>query len=91
MLAEETGVLSKVESRYDTVIGCFKKGEQDGYMVVNYTAPDLDQTNMVTLTFPGCTTALVYTEEGVEQMDLVDGGILRVTLGCGQAAFIIPV
>ena len=60
-------------------------------MVVNYTAPDLDQTNMVTLTFPGCTTALVYTEEGTKQVDLVEGGILRVALGCGQAAFVIPV
>lgn len=91
MLAEETGVLTKVDSRYDTVIGHFKQDQQDGYMVVNYTAPDLNQTNMVTLTFPGCTTALVYTEEGTQQVDLVDGGILRVTLGCGQAAFIIPV
>lgn len=90
MVAEDTGVLTKVESRYDTVVGCFKQGEQDGYMVVNYTAPDLNQTNMVTVTFPGCTTALVYTEEGVKQMDLVEGGILRVTLDCGQAAFIIP-
>jgi hypothetical protein len=91
MVADETGVLTDVESRYDTVVGCFKQGEQDGYMVVNYTAPDLDQTNMVTLTFPGCTTALVYTEEGTNQVDLVEGGILRVTLGCGQAAFVIPV
>ena len=90
MVIEETGTLTKVESRYDTVVGCFKKGEQDGYMVVNYTAPDLNQSNMVTLTFPGCTTALVYTEEGVEQIPLVEGGILRVTLGCGQAAFVIP-
>ncbi len=90
MVTDETGVLTKVESRYDTVVGCFKKDQQDGYMVVNYTAPDLNQTNMVTLTFSDCTTALVYTEEGVEQVDLVDGGLLRITLDCGQAAFIIP-
>ena len=91
MLAEQTGVLTKADSRYDAVIGHFKQEQQDGYMVVNYTAPDLNQTNMVTLTFPGCTTALVYTEEGTRQVDLVDGGVLRVTLDCGQAAFIIPV
>lgn len=90
LVTDETGVLTNVESRYDAIVGCFKKGEQDGYMVVNYTAPDLNRTNMVTLTFPGCTTALVYTEDGVEQVGLVEGGILRVTLGCGQAAFIIP-
>jgi hypothetical protein len=91
MVAEDTGVLEKVESRYDAIVGCFEKDGQDGYMVVNYTAPDLNQSNMVTLTFPGCTTALVYTEEGTEQVDLVEGGILRVTLDCGQAAFVIPV
>lgn len=90
LVTDQTGALTNVESRYDTIVGCFKQGQQDGYMVVNYTAPDLKQTNMVTLTFPGCTTALVYTEQGTEQVDLVDGGILRVTLGCGQAAFIIP-
>lgn len=90
LVTDETGVLTKVESRYDAIVGCFKQGQQDGYMVVNYTAPDLNQTNMITLTFPGCTTALIYTEQGTEQVDLVEGGILRVTLDCGQAAFIIP-
>lgn len=90
LVTEDTGVLSKIESRYDAIVGCFKKGDQDGYMVVNYTAPDLNQTNMITLTFPGCTTALIYTEEGTEQVDLVEGGIIRVTLDAGQAAFIIP-
>ena len=60
-------------------------------MVVNYTAPDLDMTNMVTLTFDGCSQALVYTEAGVEQVNLVKDGSIRVTLDAGQAAFIIPV
>ena len=91
LVTDETGVLTKVESRYDAIVGCFKQGQQDGYMVVNYTAPDLNQTNMVTLYFPGCTSALVYTEEGVEQVDLLEDGSFRVTLGCGQAAFVIPV
>ena len=90
LVTEDTGVLSKIESRYDAIVGCFKKGDQDGYMVVNYTAPDLNQTNMITLTFPGCTTALIYTEEETKQVDLVEGGIIRVTLDAGQAAFIIP-
>jgi hypothetical protein len=86
---DETNVLKKIDSRYDTIVGCFEKDGQDGYMVVNYTAPDLNLTNMITLTFADCTTALVYTEEGTQQVDLVDG-VLRVTLDCGQAAFIIP-
>lgn len=86
---DEANVLKKIESRYDTIVGCFNKDGKDGYMVVNYTAPDLDQTNIITLTFADCTTALVYTEAGTEQVDLVEG-TLRVTLDCGQAAFIIP-
>lgn len=90
-LAVETGVLTKVESRYDAIVGCFTQDTQDGYMVVNYTAPDLDMTNMVTLTFDGCSQALVYTEAGVEQVNLVKDGSIRVTLDAGQAAFIIPV
>lgn len=87
---DEANVLKKIDSRYDTAVGCFEQDGQDGYMVVNYTAPDLDLTNIITLTFSDCTTALVYTEEGTKQVNLVDG-VLRVTLDCGQAAFIIPV
>lgn len=91
LLTDDTGVLTKMDSRYDAIAGYFKQGQQDGYMVVNYTAPDLDLTNIVTLTFEGCQQVLIYTEEGVRQQNLVDGGTLRLTLGCGQAAFVIPV
>lgn len=90
MLLEDTGVLKSVESRYDAIVGCFDQNGQSGYMAVNYTAPDLNMTNVVTLTFEGCTDALVYTEEGVEQVNLVDGAV-RLTLPCGSAAFVIPV
>jgi len=86
---DEANVLKKIDSRYDTIVGCFEQDGQDGYMVVNYTAPDLDLTNIITLNFSDCTTALVYTEAGTQQVNLVDG-VLRVTLDCGQAAFIIP-
>ena len=86
---DEANVLKKVDSRYDAIVGCFEQDGQDGYMVVNYTAPDLNLTNIITLTFDDCTTALVYTEEGTQQVNLVDG-VLRVTLDCGEAAFIIP-
>lgn len=86
---DEANVLKKIDSRYDAIVGCFAQDGQDGYMVVNYTAPDLNLTNIITLTFSDCTTALVYTEEGTQQVNLVDG-VLRITLDCGQAAFIIP-
>ncbi len=91
LTSDDCGVLTGVTSRYDAIVGCFDKDGQDGYMVVNYTAPDLDQTNMVTLTFDGCTQVLVYTEDGTQQLNLVDDGSVRITLGSGQAAFVIPV
>lgn len=89
-LTDEVGVLTDMESRYDAIAGYFKKGDQDGYMVVNYSPPDLDQTNIVTLTFENCSTALVYTESGVSQQPLVSGQ-LRLTIPSGSAAFVIPV
>ena len=91
MLAEDTGVLTNMESRYDAIAGHFKKDQQDGYMVVNYTAPDLNLTNVITLTFRDCENVLIYTENGVRQQNLVDGGQLRLILGSGEAAFVIPV
>lgn len=90
MTIEDTGVLNSIESRYDTVVGCFKKDGQDGYMAVNYTNPALNQTNAVTLNFKGCTQALVYTEEGTKQVNLTKDGDLRLILKQGQGAFVIP-
>lgn len=89
--ATETGSLSKMVSRYDAIAGYMTKDGQDGYMVVNYTDPALEQTNVVTLTFVDCNTVLVVTEDGSYQQDLVDGGTLRLTLPAGSAAFVIPV
>lgn len=89
LLITETGVLTDMTSRYDTICGYFTQGEQDGFMVVNFTAPDLNQTNVVTLDFEECSQAIVYTSEGVETVNLV-GGQLRLTLAAGEGAFVIP-
>lgn len=90
LLIEDTGSLTSISSRYDTIVGCFEKDGQDGYMVVNYTEPINDYTNAVTLKFEGCSQALVYTEEGTEQMNLTENGELRLILEAGQGAFVIP-
>ena len=90
MLIEDTGVLTSVKSRYDSIVGCFKQGEQAGYMAVNYTAPNEDKTNIVDLTFEGCTQVLVYTIDGVENRNLTEDGQLRLVLPAGQGAFVIP-
>ena len=90
MLIADTGVLTSVKSRYDAIVGCFTKGEQPGYMVVNYTAPNYNQTNIVDLIFKDCTQALVYTVDGVETVTLTQNGELRLVLDAGQGAFVIP-
>lgn len=87
---QETGSLTSLVSRYDAIVGCFEKDGQDGYMVVNYTDPINDYTNAVTLKFEGCSQALVYTEEGTEQVNLTENGELRLILEAGQGAFVIP-
>ena len=92
---KNTGVLSlnKSSSRLDMIVGAFKKGETDGYLAVNYSYPVAGKTNTAKLYFENCSSALVYTgtESGmkVEQVKLVDG-ILRLNLGAGEGAFVIP-
>lgn len=89
-LTKETGSLKNTSSRYDAIIGSFKKDNQNGYMVVNYVAPDSAKTNIVNLNFENCTQALVYTESGVEKVNLVGSGELRLTLQAGEGVFVIP-
>lgn len=90
MLAENVGVLDDVECRYDTIVGCFKKGNQDGYMAVNYTNPCVKQTDIVTLKFKDCSSVLVFTEDGCKSQNLVGGNEIRLILPAGSAAFVIP-
>lgn len=90
LVSKENGCLKSMTSRYDAIAGRLTKGEQDGYMVVNYTAPDEKLTNIVTLNFDGCSQALVYTEDGVDTVNILDNGDLRITLAPGQGAFVIP-
>ncbi len=90
LTTEDNGVLKSIESRYDTIVGCFKKDKQDGYMAVNYTDPAAKKVNAVTLNFEGCSQALVYTEDGTKQINLTEEGDLRLVLEPGQAAFVIP-
>lgn len=86
---DKKGVLNNVNSRLDTIIGCFKKAEQDGYMVVNYTHPLLEQSDIVTLDFSGCQKAIVYQGNEAKVVDLLDGK-LRLSLNQGDGAFVIP-
>lgn len=87
---EETGVLTSVSSKYDAIVGCFKKGETDGYMAVNYSTPKKGLTNTIKMNFEGCTQAIVWTESGSKVVKLLNGEC-RLNLSAGGAAFIVPV
>lgn len=90
-----TGVLDagKSSARLDAIAGCFKKGDRDGYMFVNYSVPMRGRSNTLTLRFTGCSEALVYTGGAngmkAEKVKLADG-TLRLNLGAGEGAFVIP-
>ncbi len=88
------GVLDSYSSTDDTVIGCFTKGELNGYMVVNFNDPvAVTGNNTVSLTFADCTRARIYTEADgqltSQLIDLTDGSC-SVELAPGSACFVIP-
>ena len=85
----ETGALSGVSSDYDALIGCFKQGDKDGYMVTNFTDPNNKRTNTVTLTFSNCDKAAVYINGKLVVVD-VSGGNVKFELLPGNAAFVVP-
>lgn len=89
-VVEDAGCLGAVSSKLDTLVGCFKKGEQDGYMFVNYTAPYNKETDIVTVGFNGKTKVAIYQGGEVKVVPLAEGKI-RLTLKAGDAAFVIPV
>lgn len=86
--------LGGCRSKLDTLIGAFKKGDDYGYMVVNYSLPSAGKSNVVELAFNNATHAAVYsaTENGVQSsvVTLADGKA-RITLGAGDGVFVIPV
>lgn len=60
-----------------------------GYMVMNISEPNDKLENEVEVKFEGYDYATVYTKGVPETVGLADG-VLKVTLGCGEAVFVIP-
>ena len=85
----ETGALTAVTSSHDAVVGYFKQGDKEGYMVTNYTDPKNSKTNVVELTLSGCTKAAVYINGKLVTVDVI-GGKVKIELLKGNAAFVIP-
>ena len=96
----DTGKLdvSKTKSRLDSLIGTYKKGDRDGYMVVNCSLPSSGKglegrSNTVDLSIKNSRQALVYRiKEGVlvSSVEKIVDGTLRINLGAGDGAFVIP-
>ena len=74
----------------DTVIGCLKdtKG-YDGFMLVNATDPNKNQTSDVTVTFKNAKKALVFVN-GIQSEVSLANGTYQVSLAPGQGVFVIP-
>ncbi len=80
----------------DAVIGCLQDSNgYDGFMMVNAADPDDNASTTVNLTFNNANRALVYTLNGnpddqlMTDVALTDGKY-SVTIGAGQAVFVIP-
>lgn len=88
------GVLKSSTAEHDAIIGCFTKGQRDGYMVVNYNDPSVvTGNNTISLTFENCTRARIYVSNGsgltTQIVELTDGTYTR-DVAPGSAFFIIP-
>lgn len=91
LVNDKKGVLQSYSSQFDAIIGCFNKGDTDGYMIVNYSVPSKNQSNVVKLNFGSrYSRAIVWTENGASVVGLLNGEY-RTTLTAGGAAFIVPV
>lgn len=77
-----------VSATNDTLVGQFDKNGAKAFMVTNFVDPSLAQSDVVTLTFSAGNTADVYINGVLIQYALTDGQ-LQLTLGAGEAAFVI--
>ena len=76
-----------VQGEYDTLVGCFTRGREKAYMLVNYTDPARNRTSTVTLS--GCPTELKLYKDGKESILKASGGGVTVTLEPGNCAFVV--
>ena len=78
-----------VSASHDTLVGCFEKDEQKGYMLVNYTDPIRRHDNVITVKFNGAESVQIY-HEGDKKEVVLNNEEMTITLKPGDAAFVIP-
>lgn len=83
--------IRSVVSDEDALVGTFKDGEYDGFLVTNFSDPGLEtpKSATVTITFNRATKALVV-DKGVSSVVELNGGAYTATIGSGEAQFIVP-
>lgn len=77
----------RVQGDYDTLVGCFTRGAEKAYLLVNYTDPVRGRANTVTLHCNG--TELKLYKDGRESVLKANGGVATVTLEPGNCAFVV--
>ncbi len=79
----------KIFASRDTIVGCFGKGEEKAYMVVNYTVPAYRLKDRVRIIFSGANRVGVWRKGKKNVLSLTDG-CLDMELAAGEGAFIVP-
>lgn len=77
-----------VQGEYDTLVGCFTRGEEKGYLLVNYTDPIRKCTGTVTLQAKGISSVKLY-KDGKESVLQAENGVFTITLEYGNSAFVV--
>lgn len=84
-----------ITAENDILVGYYKKGGQDAYMLANYNDPRyVTNDNKVTLNFGDCNYARVYTGTAsglTSEIVELEGGSYTFTLQRGGGCFVIPV
>lgn len=78
-----------VRASHDTLVGCFEKNGQKGYMLVNYTDPIRRHDNVITVNFSGAESVQLH-HEGDKKVVVLNNDEMTITLKPGDAAFVIP-
>ena len=77
----------KVESEYDTLVGCFAGEGEKGYLLVNYTDPIRKCTSRVSLHCNGAENLICY-QNGKKSLLQTENGNVTLVLESGSAAFV---
>ncbi len=86
---EERGVIGKVKTDGEVLVGCFKKGDKWGYMFVNYSNPAKKRQVKTSAEFTGAQSAIVY-REGEATEERLTSGVYEKALAVGEGVFVIP-